>query len=571
MTRVGGWKRRLLEPRNLALLAAVLTAPALGAGLATEDYVFRSTTRLPFSWSSVNLFGGPDVPGAAQVGREAGVLPWLSSDSLHLSFWRPLASLTHQFDYRLLGRAVPLMHLESLLLYALMVFLVARLVRRWLQPGWLAGLAALAFAIDDAHGHAVGWLSNRSALLAGVFGIGALYAHDRWRRDGARFALPLSLSLMALALLSGEIALGAVAYIAAHALFLEAKGRRVEAFAPMGVLTLVWGLIYRGLGHGTRGSGLYIDPIAAPREYLAQLPLRAGALLLGQLGAPPADAWVFLGDRSHIALALGGLAVLSLTLIALGDELLARDERGGALRFAAGGMLLSLLPIAATFPSDRTLIFTGLGASILVARVVSRAYERKGRLARVVGGAFVVLHGVVAFALLPVRTLTMARYHSVLARSARSAYETVHARDERLVVLNAPNYYYCSLFRLLRLFADEADAPPMTCLLGTLDRAELTRVDDNTFELRTSHGYLSEPFDLLYRSRNEPMRVGQTVFVGTAQAEVTAVDARGTPTRATFRFIWPLDSGKLHFVEYRDGVYREIEAPKAGRAVFIGR
>jgi hypothetical protein len=571
MTRAGGWKQRLLEPRGLALLAAILTAPALGAGLATEDYVFRSTTRLPFSWSTVNLFGGPDIPGAAQVGREAGVLPWLSSESLHLSFWRPLSSLTHQLDYRLLGRAVPLMHLESILLYALLVFLVARLVRRFFEPAWLAGLAALAFAIDDAHGHAVGWLSNRSALLAGVFGIGALYAHDRWRRDGARFALPLSLALMALALSSGEIALGAVAYIGAHALFLEEKGRRVEAFAPVGMLTVVWGLLYRALGHGTRGSGLYIDPIAAPAEYLAALPSRAGALLLGQLGAPPADAWVFLGDRNHIALAVGGFAVLVVTLLALGNELFSRERRGAALRFAAGGMLLSLAPIAATFPSDRTLIFTGLGASMLVARVVTRGHEKLSPLARVLGVAFVVLHGVVAVVLLPLRTLTMMRYHSILERSARSAYETVHARDERLVVLNAPNYYYCSLFRLLRLYADEVEAPPMTCLLGSLDRARLTRVDGNTLELTTSHGYLSEPFDLLYRSRNEPMRVGQTVFVGTAQAEVTAVDARGTPVSATFRFIWPLDSEKLRLVEYHDGVYRQIAAPKAGEERFIGR
>ena len=168
MTALERW-RAFLEGERLPLaaaaVAAFLTGSSLFGGLATEDYVFRAATRAPFSWSNVNLFGGPDVPGAVLAGKEAGVLPWLASESLRLSFWRPVSSLSHQLDYRLFGDTAWLMHLESVLLYALLAFLTARLYARLVEPRWVGGLAALLFALDDAHGHAVGWISNRNAVL----------------------------------------------------------------------------------------------------------------------------------------------------------------------------------------------------------------------------------------------------------------------------------------------------------------------------------------------------------------------------------------------------------------------
>lgn len=572
MTALERW-RSFLEgervPLAAAAVAAFLTGSSLFGGLATEDYVFRAATRAPFSWSAVNLFGGPEVPGAVLAGKEAGVLPWLASDTLRLSFWRPLASLSHQLDYRLLGSAAWVMHLESVLLYALLAYLTARLLTRLVEPRWVGGLAALLFAVDDGHGHAVGWISNRNAVLAGVFGLLALLAHDRWRRDGWRLGAPLSALALALALGSSEMGLGALAYLGAHALFLEKRGGRLTALGPALGVTAAWALAYRELGHGARGSGIYLDPARKPLEYLAALPDRLGANLLGQLGLPPADAWSALGDESHLALASGGLLLLLVSVLVLRRELLARDRGGAALRFALAGMLFALLPVCATFPSDRTLLFASVGASVLVARVIAAAGKGAPLGARALGIGFFALHLVLAALLLPFRSLTMTGYHARAMRAANTAYGELTAGDARLVVLDAPDYYFCSLLRLLRVHAAGVSAPPSVCVAGTLDGIELSRVDDNTLEIRAAKGFLAEPFDRIYRSHREPMRPGESVYFGSAEATVTEVDARGAPLAARFRFMWPLDSDKLRFVTYASGAYRAVAPPGPGETLTL--
>ncbi|MES1204492.1 MAG: hypothetical protein ABUS79_01020 [Pseudomonadota bacterium] len=43
---------------------------------------------------------------------------------------------------------------------------------------WIAGLAAFLYAIDDAHGFAVGWLASRCTLMGTFFAIASLIAHE---------------------------------------------------------------------------------------------------------------------------------------------------------------------------------------------------------------------------------------------------------------------------------------------------------------------------------------------------------------------------------------------------------
>jgi hypothetical protein len=37
----------------------------------------------------------------------------------------------------------------------------------------VAGMAALLFAVEDAHSMVAGWIANRNALLCLVFGVGS--------------------------------------------------------------------------------------------------------------------------------------------------------------------------------------------------------------------------------------------------------------------------------------------------------------------------------------------------------------------------------------------------------------
>jgi hypothetical protein len=568
--RVAGWLASPRLPIFAALLAALLTASSLGMGLATEDYLFRAAVQRPLTLDDVNLYDAEDVAGGVALARRLGSLPWLTPDEFRISFWRPLASLTHFVDYRLWPGPTWRFHLESVLCYALLAAVVALLYRRILGASWVAGAAALMYAVDDAHGPAVGWLANRHAVLGALLGALALWLHDRWRRDGSHASALLSWISLAAALAASELAISAVLLIAAHAATLDpaARARRFLPALPALAIGVAWAIFTRALGHGATASGTYLDPLREPGAYLAALPERAGTLLLGQLAAPAADTWHLVGPAARTGLALGGWLAFAAVLVALAGRL----RRGPEARFLALATLLALLPIAGTFPSDRLLFFAGIGATGLVALVLGRALaaaHRRQLPLTLLASLLLIVHALVAPLSLPVRTLKMAELHRDFVRASDSAYAAIRAPDELLIVMNAPDYYFCKMLRELRWTRGHADAVPLLCVAGTLAPTEVTSLDPNAFEVRPAHGFLDRPFNRTYRGRTHPMRQGESVFTGSAQIVVTAVSDDGAPEAASFRFVYPLESDKLRFVAWKAGSYAPFSPPLPGQSVVL--
>jgi hypothetical protein len=131
-------------------------------------------------------------------------------------FFRPIASLSRAFDWLVLGEHPWAMHLHSVLWYGLLVAVAAALYRRLLGSTWAAGLAALLYAVDDAHGVPVGWLANRNGLCAAVFGLLAVGAYAHGRERGSRPAAWLAHAALAASLLSAEAGLAAFLYMGAY-------------------------------------------------------------------------------------------------------------------------------------------------------------------------------------------------------------------------------------------------------------------------------------------------------------------------------------------------------------------
>jgi hypothetical protein len=278
--------------------------------------------------------------------------------------------------------------------------------------------------------------------------------------------------------------------------------------------------------------------------------------------------------RTQLLLAAGGFALAA----ALGWLLAPRLRHSPELRFFALGSALALLPLTTTFPSDRLLYFVVIGAMPLVATVIcgwlDRSQELRTGAARrralaLLGPALVVVHAVVAPARLPFRTLRMADYHAELVRASDSAYGVVRSPDEILVAVNAPDFYFCKMLREVRWTRIDPGAVSIQCLAGTLAPTRVMRLDPNAIEVTPAFGFLERPFNRTYRSPRHPMKPGDSVFVGSAQIVVTAVDARGAPTSATFRFVYPLESEKLRFVAWRDGVYVPFVPPAIGQSVVL--
>ncbi|MHC4518831.1 MAG: hypothetical protein ACYTAS_09610, partial [Planctomycetota bacterium] len=396
-------------PLAVMVLAIVLVLPSLKAGLLFDDYHHKllfsgsdSPARLLDSPLDLFCFFDAD-PERAQQLMDTGLFPWWATRNAKAAFWRPISSLTHWLDYTLWPNTAALMHAQSILWYGLLALAAVFLYRRLAPAASIAAVAALFFAFDDAHGTPVGFLSNRNALIAATFGVLTLIAHDRYRRDRSKPALLRAIACLAAALLSAEAGLATAAYLAAYVLFIDRASWRNKLFslAPYLVVIVVWRLLWNHLGYGVENLGVYIDPLREPSRYVAALKDRAPVLLLAQLLAPPSDVTMLLGPSGTKLLWLAALAFLAFFALLL-IPLLRQDR---VARFWALGMLLSLLPICATFPSDRLLMFTSIGAMGLVAQFLAATFgsgeQRLRRRPRRIGAAllaslFILVHAVIA-------------------------------------------------------------------------------------------------------------------------------------------------------------------------------
>jgi len=348
------------------LTALVLTLPALWVGWQADDHVHRlyflglQEVEMPMSGSNLFDFLRGDAE-TMQALVDLGVMPWWSLPELRISFWRPITSLTQLADYTFWPNSAMAMHAHSLLWFALVVALAMFVYRRFMGATWVAGAAGMLFAVDDAHGIPAGWLDNRNALVATAFCLLTLLAHDRWRRDDWQPGAVLAPIFLALSLLSAEFGVATLAYLFSYALFIE-RGRwqaRAGSMLAHAAVASIWLGMYRSRGHGTYGSGFYANPMSEPLHYLSAAAERLPVLLFDVFSLPVSAPYIFMPAKVQTALALVGVLVFVLILLALRPML----KQNAVARFWLLGSVLCLAPVAATVPSSRLLLLSGFGVT----------------------------------------------------------------------------------------------------------------------------------------------------------------------------------------------------------------
>ena len=268
MNRITAWLGARWAPCVVIAIGIVLAAPALTADFTGDDHLHRvlerKDTGIPGMQSrplDLFVFADGNAGEMAQM-RDVGVFPWWVDPQLKLAFFRPLSSATHAVDHALWPDNAAAQLAHNLCWHALALVVAWLVFRRFLAKRWIAVLALALFAFDDARGPVVGWIANRNALVACVLAVPVLLAHDRWRRDGwmpGRYLAPLG---FAIALGAGESSVAILAYLAAHALWLDRATlrQRAIALAPYFVILVSWRVLYAHLGYGVAGSGIYLDP-----------------------------------------------------------------------------------------------------------------------------------------------------------------------------------------------------------------------------------------------------------------------------------------------------------------------
>ena len=570
---------RLSGPRMqrvVTVCALLLAATSVGPHRALDDYVLALIARargapVGLSRGSLDLFTfTTGDPATNHRLMDVGLmLPWWTDPELKIAFFRPVSSVTHWLDERLWPSSAVLMHLHSLAWFGVLLAAAAAAYRRLDASPRAAGLAFLLYAIDDAHGPTLAWLANRNALIAGALGTSALIAHDSWRRNGRRAAAVLAPALLLSGLLAGELAIGAVGYLVAYAFVLDrgAWRARLASLVPTGAVVVGWRLMWLSAGYGARGSGAYVDPLGSPVAFCTELPLRLAVLLHGQFSAPPSDL-AFLAPPAHRPL-LVSIAVVTVGLVSW--LLLPYVKRERSCRFWAVGMLLSLLPLAATFPSDRLLVFVGLGACALLARpfddFVRQGSEGTLRAGgrSVLVGCFLALHLVAAPLLLPARAGQMEIFAVAHDRAAEGIPSDAAIRGRTVVVVAAPTVLFANYVQAERELLGIPRPAHLYLLSSASSPIHVERAGDTGLLVRPERGFLYTPLEQHYRKR--PLGEGERVTLSEMTAEVVATNDDGKPSAVRFT----LGSGERAplFVTWRDGRFVPMALPAAGEVVTL--
>ncbi len=571
-----------LFPLAAAALAIMLTLSSLSTGLFVDDYHHRllmtdsqSPARLLKSPLDMFRFFDGDPERARQL-KDVGVLPWWTTDDAKAAFWRPLTSLTHWLDYQLWPDAPALMHAQSILWYGLLVLVTALLYRHLAPTAGVAAVAALLFACDSVHAIPVGFLANRNAVIAATFGVLALIAHDRHRRGQSKPVLFGAVALLTASLLAAEAGIATLAYLGAYALCIDRADwkSRIVSMIPYLAVIVVWRLVWNRLGYGVEHLGVYVDPLGTPLRYLAAVKDRAPILLLAQFLGPPAELTMLLKPPATRVLWLAALIFLTL-FAALLIPLLRRDR---VARFWLVGTVLSILPVCATFPSDRLLTFTSIGAAGLLAQFLTATFASTqpcpGRRLHRIGAAslaslFILVHVIAAPLVLMHRAATpMGPRRFIHQMELGPLAPGVEQQD--VIVVNPPLAFLAGTSAFI--WANEGTPFPRRLRLLTsslFEPVHVTRPDARTLVVRPRFGYYAWVFDALFHDPTQRFRIGQRVELAGMTVEVRQITPDGRPLEAAFVFPVPLEDPSLYWLQYTDSGFEAFAPPPVGQEMVL--
>ena len=562
-----------------ALLAMVLSVTAIGSHRVFDDFIVALGTREPRSpvlpaprLGALDLFTFTNgLPAEnSRLADLGSMLPWWSDPRLEVAFFRPASSLTHWLDEALWPEPVSLHYVQSLVWLGLLVAVVARYYRTLEGSSTVAGLAALLYAVDDAHGAAVAWLSNRNSLIAATLGVMALIAHHRWRHCGKTRQALLAPGWLLAALLAGESALAATGYLFAHAVVLDTAPprRRMLSLLPYVGAVAVWSVVYTIAGYGASHSGLYIDPVGDTERFLAELPARATALLGAALGPIPADIVLFEPNKEAT-----GLVAAFATLLVVGSLIWPTLRRDRTARFWVLGMLLSAVPACAGYPSDRLLLLVGIGAMGLVARVIAGAAERtRGPrwLAppRVLGAlAIGAVHLALAPALAPARAAQMRLVAHTIGQATEIFDRVPDLARRTVVIINPPIAPFASYIQAERAYRRAPRPAHLYWLASAVAPMHWKRTGSHTLTLKRDGGLAAAPVERLCRSSWKTLQAGTEVALSGMTAKILSSTPDGRPLEIRFQFVAPLESEQYLFLWWSGDRLLRFSLPAEGQTI----
>jgi len=609
--KVAGCMESKYTPIVAACVAAVLMLPALNAGFIQDDMFHRVRLVDPALLPPIFHEMGWIPPDAGTVTaamrdmhsfsrtkegvdklKDVGMCPWWTAKDWQFANWRPLDSFTHWLDYRLFPNSPRLMHLHNILWFAAVVFLLTLLYRRFITPIGIASLAALLYIIDDNNYFPVMWIANRNLILALCFSILTLLLHHHWRENHSLFAGVAAPFTLLLSLLSTEAGIATFAYLFAYALIIDRESRmqRLASLAPSAIVIAVWRMIYNMLGYGAAGSGFVIDPGREPMRYARAVLERAPVLLSSQWGPTPAEMLNLFSAHIQEQYFLVTVAFLALLLIVLLPLL----WHNRVARYWFVAMCLCVLPICATAPMNRNLLFVAIGAFGLMAQFLGglflkESWTARSRFWRVPAWLLCITLIFIHVGVAGVSRIKAPKTMSFAFDTFYSTIEIGQSADlthKTVVVVNAPYPFLFLGLPILRAYWDQPIPERIRLLAPGFAPLQITRTGEKTLRIKAQANNLLSPdpsrrdfkpniayfyheFNSLFRPHDLPFAEGEKFELSDMSVEVIEVDSNGQPTEVQFYFDVSLDDPSLHWLQWNwegpgFGEYSTFQVPAIG-------
>ena len=578
----------------IAVAAGMLLALAtLTVGFVLDDYGFilwldGSPTRQVTPFDLYEFANADRVANYEMLRR--GPWPWWADLDLKVRFFRPLSSALVWADYNVFGHAPLGYHVHAVVWYVLLLVVVGLVLRTALSPRIFA-LAFLLYAVSGSHAHAVGWISGRHILVAGVPALGGLAAHLHYRERGFRAGRWLRFAGILAGLLGGEVALGALLYWFAY----EAVGAPDRATAPgtparerswrervpgaalpLGI-AVAYFVAYRAAGYGAAHSDAYFEPSADPKRFAMAAAVRV-PLLLGELvGGTSSELAMVTSVAPFVAAGILALLAFGALVRTIWPTLPDGDRH--ALRWLGTGAVLATIVTVGGYPGSRLLVLPKIGGSALVAAIILQIGQRlaepalrgAARLAlRAARAVLVFVHA--AFApIMFLATVGMLRQMGASGDIDRTldpllgSAEPPTGKPSKVVVLAASDPVagiYVGGARAMR-------APKTVSAWVTLSMARGThrieRTGDRTLVMTVDPGMLYGSFEVVFRASDRPVHHGERVDLEDMTVTVREVK-EGHPTsfQVDFRSL-SLDDPSLKLLIWREAQLVPVHLAKGER------
>ena len=585
-----GWSRGYLP--CLLIVVAIEFLPAISCRLYLDDWqqigILTGDFQVPDEESPFVEFYTFSNGASSQtlVRVDQGQLPWWTDEDLKLRFFRPLSVVSHYADQWLWSDSFALMHAHSVLWYLLVVTLSAFVYRDIGMTPLAVGLAALCFAIDDNHAVTVGWLANRNHLITGALVLLAFRFHVRWQRDGRSAAGIAAASLFVVALLTGEAAVAYGAFVFAWAVTLHpgSAKQRAVSIVPGFVIGVLWLCLYREFGFGTVASGLYVNPVGEPIEFLGAVAERVPLFLAALFGTSSTELSAFADEIERQRLwwwSVGTVVPICLVLF----PALRRDR---LLQFWGLAAMVSLLPLCAATPIDRVLLMTTVASHGLLARFLeltwpvlkrwrssdefsTEAIPQHSGFVRFAGAVvlwiLVVQNLITPVWMLPLRIATLRVLGERQETAATSPALDQPLEGRQVVLVNPPDMFYGLTLPRIRSLNGLENPEHIRVLATGLVPLRLDRTGDRTLVVKPDGPFLNRAFAELYR--RDPLTVGWERKLTGMHVRVLDVDEDDQPAAINFEFDVPLESAELLWMEWRNGHFVELKLPAVGESLLI--